>query len=679
MMANETKQNDSSFESEKGTQLLNDIEKNYISKNPESTIKLIQMWKTKNNGFSFLKKAKQKRQHYEVFAKKAMSVLDKANETKDLANDETSLINKEIKIIPALLKPSYEYLKNGKTSERRGMVENLCNVLNKKQNQLKTKMGTDSNIMSMDEIKQKNIEIEESKKSMSKEDLEYALDQTTDTINFFIKNKLEPPDPQKPVDKAPLIDALEEIAKIKSEFSNDKLPNVELKLFTKTVIKAHRIATEAIDKCGGSKGDMADAFAKALNYGSGFKSVGGAVDFVDNKMMKRQFESKQKPANEMDCFSYLKDKNGQRGVSSNDLKTDHLMNAWESSLSTKDKDGNEKVLFKAVRHGNTRGKATTTEELVRMLAYSNIGKEKLESIAKEKDPSVEMNISSMQLLSENFLGDKNMAEKQIKELKKWKDDKHKIFIPIIDGDVERKVGVTVKIKNLLTFNVGCNLQHLKLPTVPYKRKRNEDNNRDSLKSLFGSGFEKIKVEEIKEGENVDWIKQSAKWGDKSIIGEYLRRDDRPEKEKRIVVQLSKQIINIWVNNKHNQYTVNPYAIQSRLLYLSSLIGFATAFNCKSGKDRTGICDAETKYLAESADANGNIPDPYEDVNPMVKFNLSNMVKNGGALDVTKACTSTKGLKIVNMLGFGAIEDRAGSINLASANEATKMLHTKKKN
>lgn len=52
---------------------------------------------------------------------------------------------------------------------------------------------------------------------------------------------------------------------------------------------------------------------------------------------------------------------------------------------------------------------------------------------------------------------------------------------------------------------------------------------------------------------------------------------------------------------------NPVAVQARLVALTNLMGENTHWNCKSGKDRTGIVDIELKYLMHHLATEGSLP------------------------------------------------------------------------
>lgn len=48
---------------------------------------------------------------------------------------------------------------------------------------------------------------------------------------------------------------------------------------------------------------------------------------------------------------------------------------------------------------------------------------------------------------------------------------------------------------------------------------------------------------------------------------------------------------------------NPYKFAARVLVLAQLAGMVPCFNCKSGKDRTGMVDVEVKSLLQSINEN----------------------------------------------------------------------------
>ena len=67
---------------------------------------------------------------------------------------------------------------------------------------------------------------------------------------------------------------------------------------------------------------------------------------------------------------------------------------------------------------------------------------------------------------------------------------------------------------------------------------------------------------------------------------------------------------MWKDGSYREAGNEPYKLASRVALLSHLLGGGTAFNCKSGKDRTGQLDAEVKFLAfQIRTSNGKVPKP----------------------------------------------------------------------
>ena len=77
-----------------------------------------------------------------------------------------------------------------------------------------------------------------------------------------------------------------------------------------------------------------------------------------------------------------------------------------------------------------------------------------------------------------------------------------------------------------------------------------------------------------------------------------------------IKELSDQIEAMWEDGSYRDAGNEPYKLASRVALLSHLLGGGTAFNCKSGKDRTGQLDAEVKFLAfQIRTSNGRVPKP----------------------------------------------------------------------
>ena len=91
---------------------------------------------------------------------------------------------------------------------------------------------------------------------------------------------------------------------------------------------------------------------------------------------------------------------------------------------------------------------------------------------------------------------------------------------------------------------------------------------------------------------------------------HLERDIRRlRQEKKIVTQLASQVKQIYRRGSHHSEGHDTYKLAARVVYLTHLIGGVPLYNCKSGKDRTGMLDAEVKLLAARIERDGSVPPP----------------------------------------------------------------------
>jgi hypothetical protein len=96
-----------------------------------------------------------------------------------------------------------------------------------------------------------------------------------------------------------------------------------------------------------------------------------------------------------------------------------------------------------------------------------------------------------------------------------------------------------------------------------------------------------------------------------------------ERSMKAMQSLASQIATIWQNESYQQGGREPYKLAARLAMLSSLMSEATAFNCKSGKDRTAQLDIELKFLAfQIYSGDGTVPEPDRERSTLEKKQLA---------------------------------------------------------
>jgi hypothetical protein len=162
--------------------------------------------------------------------------------------------------------------------------------------------------------------------------------------------------------------------------------------------------------------------------------------------------------------------------------------------------------------------------------------------------------------------------------------------------------------------------------------------------------------------------------------EDLKTDLRPMEEgfqKRlknlaIVQKLAEQIAKIWDSSSYKDQGNEPYKIVSRLAVLTHKMGGDPAFNCKSGKDRTGQLDAEAKLLATQIEQDGDVPEPDHKPSELEKRNRYNMALNSGNHEMQELNTGHMGFKLKGVKALDkSLPDEQGVKSYRGSSENTK--------
>jgi hypothetical protein len=160
----------------------------------------------------------------------------------------------------------------------------------------------------------------------------------------------------------------------------------------------------------------------------------------------------------------------------------------------------------------------------------------------------------------------------------------------------------------------------------------------------------------------------------------LKRDLRPMEEgfkKRlknlaIVEKLGKQIAAIWDSSNYKSQGNEPYKMVSRLAVLTHKMGGDPAFNCKSGKDRTGQLDAEAKLLATQIEQDGDVPEPDHMPSELEKRNRYNMALNSGNHEMQELNTGHMGFKLKGVKALDkSLPDERGVKSYRGSSDNTK--------
>ncbi|EJU8851196.1 type III secretion system effector inositol phosphate phosphatase [Salmonella enterica] len=321
-----------------------------------------------------------------------------------------------------------------------------------------------------------------------------------------------------------------------------------------------------------------------------------------------------------------------KGVCSWDTKNiHHANNLWMSTVSAHE-DGKDKTLFCGIRHG-VLSPYDVKDPLLRQTGAENKAKEVLTAALFSKrelltraleGEAVNVKLVSVGLLTaSNVLGKEGtMVEDQMRAWQSLTQPGKMIHLKIRNKDDELQ---TVKIKpEIAAFNVGVNELALKLG---FGLKTSDSYNVEALHQLLGND-----------------LRPEAKPG--GWVGDWLAQyPDNYE----VVNILARQIKDIWKNNLHHKDGGEPYKLAQRLAMLANEIDAVPAWNCKSGKDRTGMMDSEIKreiislHQTHTLNAPGSLPDRSgQEI-------FQKVLLNSGNLEIQKQNTGGAGNKVMKNL------------------------------
>lgn len=373
--------------------------------------------------------------------------------------------------------------------------------------------------------------------------------------------------------------------------------------------------------------------------------------------------------------NYFEYEDGKRGISSRSANTSkHAANVWINKVEAGEGDKNKKPLFSAVRFANTRGKKTATKELLLAMALQSCNFNTQTLFDTSQNKPYKFSVSNIQLLSptSNFLKkfgfDGDMPFKQMDRIKKLcNGDQIKLVLEDSNG-IKRPIYLKPD-KDPVLFNFGSNDVHYsKFLSLLTNKSKTYKRNLESMQTLFGKNFEKdenfpkdskVGMYLAKAEEKVTKAKEAIRKAKETKNYEVAKAAKKAKavakaaaKNKKIVETLSRQIINMWKETKGNGYNDDRFGIQSRLSVLLYYLGYQVSFNCKSGKDRTGIMAVESNFIVQKINSTGKVPDYKKELDDEDKKLLRELYKASGIDQITSSCTGFRGTKTseVNRIG-----------------------------
>ena len=122
------------------------------------------------------------------------------------------------------------------------------------------------------------------------------------------------------------------------------------------------------------------------------------------------------------------------------------------------------------------------------------------------------------------------------------------------------------------------------------------------------------------------------------------------------LQLAQQIAEIHREGAHRNAGTEPYKMPTRLAVLADILNVKVAFNCKSGKDRTGELDAEVKHMKLEMQITGQVPHYKRERSPEEIRRFNEVLNNGGNQRMQELNTGFAGYKLK---GVGALYRQFG--------------------
>lgn len=397
-----------------------------------------------------------------------------------------------------------------------------------------------------------------------------------------------------------------------------------------------------------SDADFYKAWSKAISTTQGGEVLGGKIGLkIGGKDVKLNL--KFTPQAKMSGFigdteglkhyssaiqNYSLQKTGEKG--------NHAVNLWKQDIEV---NGHN---MQFLRHGCTRGGEEATKEILLNALLLQKGEDAISNWDKNEGP-LELQFTNVQLMTAGHIADRKMPIEQMDAFNKLAKNQ-----PI---ELKTKDGRTIKVNigKPLLFDFGVNLQHFKgiekVLADSQDKKTIKEQNLESFKQLFGENFPK----------NVKNNDGNVVFEEGSLIKKYLDDPKNGDADKAQVRTLANQILDIYKNHPEG-LKENPYALPTRVLALTNLLGYASSFNCKSGKDRTGVCAMELTNLCSRMMAGGEISDPKKPITGSEEQqNLQAIYKEGSsARDILKINTVfQENLNIQEYLGFDVVGKRFG--------------------
>ncbi|WP_419536337.1 inositol phosphate phosphatase SopB [Endozoicomonas sp.] len=357
----------------------------------------------------------------------------------------------------------------------------------------------------------------------------------------------------------------------------------------------------------------------------------------------------------------------------------HAVNLWTSSFVSPQ----GKFNYQGVRHGihsafgitdpTLRQAANLKRAKESLVAALTLKPEQLREAISTPTKSVHINLASTSLVTPDPIrrGAKSEARMLQEQVDAFRElgAKQPLKLTVVDSDGE-PVTIRVTFKMAL-FNFGVNKgAQGTFSGVVGGWKTSDKLNKEGLNTLIGSTDQHTVG-----GIVADYLaqqKQKMVTLNTQLTAPYLSRSQKQEihehlevmyLKRKAILQLVAQIRNIFNNKEHHYEKHDAYKLPARISLLTSLIEGVPLSNCKSGKDRTGMLDAEIKLLATQIERYGEVPQPGQPIPQLDAELFRDILLNSGNLDIQKLNTGAEGYKTE---GIESIDEHIGKAYLNNA-------------
>ncbi len=142
------------------------------------------------------------------------------------------------------------------------------------------------------------------------------------------------------------------------------------------------------------------------------------------------------------------------------------------------------------------------------------------------------------------------------------------------------------------------------------------------------------------------------------------------------LELQRQIAALQKSEDYKRQGTEPYKMPTRLAVLGELLGIKIAFNCKSGKDRTGELDAEIKHFKLQMAQTGKVPHYERERSEEEQRQFHEVLTNSGNFEMHRMNTGHAGFKLNGVESlyqqFGGSDPALGGSD--SGDELTRNFH-----